>query len=344
MGKRMSALALFLAFSLVAASLAGCGSSNATASSAVSATSSQPSSAAASKTSDYPNKPITSIVAWSAGGATDVSMRMLACVLPIYLNGQSIVVENQAGGAAVPGTNAIAQAKNDGYTIGMNWDASFILRPHIMEVPYTLDDFTYICGIYTQRNCIYVNADSPFKTVEDLVEYAKAHPGELNYSPGAIASYQHLIAEAFLKAADIKAEVVPYDSARPAAVAMMGGNLDFCVLEVPTCYEEYKAGTIRALCTFEADRPAALPDIPTALESGYDVSFPNCQNIIGPAGMPKEAVEKLALAVKECLSDPEYIKMAENAGMELNYKTGEELYQDILKVSAEIEAIAKEIM
>lgn len=290
----------------------------------------------------YPEKPVVNIVSWAAGGTTDISQRLLGSFMPKYL-GQPFVIENQAGGAAVPGTTAIARSAPDGYTVGVNWGASFTLRPFVLDVPYTVEDFTFIIGFLNQRNAIFVRNDSPFKTLTDLVEYAKAHPGELNYGAGAAASYQHLVAAAFTYKAGIEAEMIPYDGSRPSVVALLGGNLDYCVVEPGNAVSEMKSGTVRCLAVFEHERLAMWPDVPTALECRVDVVFPHTQFILGPAGMPKEAVVKLHDAIKAALEDPEFLKMAANAGLEIEYKSGEQVRQEIVDSIERLRPIIKEI-
>ena len=116
----------------------------------------------------YPNKPIVAICPWTAGGGTDVVLRLIGSFLPKYL-GQGLIVDNQTGGAAIPGTFAQVRARPDGYAIGVNTTTTFTLRPLILDVAYTLDDFTFILGVFDQKNMVLVRKDSPFKTLEDLV-------------------------------------------------------------------------------------------------------------------------------------------------------------------------------
>ena len=291
---------------------------------------------AADKTADgFPAKPVVNIVSWSAGGTTDIGQRLVGSILPKYL-GQTMVVENQPGGAAVPGTTAIAKSKPDGYTIGVNWGASWTLRPYLIKVPYKKEDFTFIIGMLTQRNLLCVRNDSPFKTLDDLVEFARANPGKLNWGGGVAASYQHLTGAAFLEAAKLKAEMIPYDGSRPSVVALLGGNVDFAVVEPGNMIVEERAGQLRVLCVFEKERLAQFPDAPTAIEKGFNVNYPNTQCIVGPAGMPADRVKILHDALKKTFEDPEFLKLAANAALEIEYKSGEE-------VSAEIDQIIREL-
>ncbi len=292
---------------------------------------------------NFPNKPIVNIVSWAAGGTTDIGQRLVASILPKYL-GQTMVIENQAGGAAVPGTTAIAKAKADGYTIGVNWNASFTLRPAILKVPYKADDYVFIIGMLNQWNVLAVRADSPFKTLDDLIKYAKANPGKLNYSGGGgSASYQQMLAAVLAKQAKFEAEMVSYDGSRPAVIALLGGNLDFVVAEPGNMMGEIKSGQVRVLCNFENRRLEILPDVPSLKELGYDVYFPQSQIIIGPKGIPADRVKILHDAFKKTFEDPEFLRLAKNAGLEIQYKSGEEVKKDIEDTIKKLTPILKEI-
>lgn len=277
----------------------------------------------------YPEKPVVCIIPYTAGGATDVSGRLLASVVPNYL-GNALIIENQAGGAAVPGTLAVAQALNDGYTLGFNWMASFVLRTQIMDTGFSIDDFTYICGIVMQHNALFVKADSPFQTLEDLVKYAKEHPGELTYSCGAANSWQELIANTFKDAAGVDALMVPYDGARQSALALMAGDLDFAILEIPTCTTEMQAGSVRLLCTFENERSFSAPDVMTIAEAGYPQGVAMQRSIIiGPADMQEEQVKKLQEAFKKACEDENFLALAKKSNFFVEWVDGKTVEEEI---------------
>lgn len=290
----------------------------------------------------YPTKPVVNIVSWAAGGATDIGQRLVANFFPRYLD-TTMVIENQAGGAAVPGTTAIARARPDGYTIGVNWTASWTLRPFILDVPYTIDDFVFIIGMIDQVNFLLVRGDSPFKTLDDLVRYAKANPGKLNFSGGAAGAFQHMVGATLAHKAGFQAEHIPYDGSRPAGVALLGGNLDFAIIEPANVTAELKAGTLRALCSFQSGRVAQDPDVPTARELGFDVVFPQTQVIVGPKGIPADRVQALHDAFKQVFENPEFLKLASNAGLDIVYKPGEVCRQEIIDTIKMVEPIIDQI-
>ena len=266
----------------------------------------------------YPSKPITCIVPFTAGGGTDVIARMMSSVFPTYCDGGTLVVENQAGGAAVPGTIAVKDAANDGYTISYSFQANWTMRQHVLEsADYTLDDFTLICGIELQHNGIFVRDDSPFKTIQDLIDYAKANPG-MKFSTGPAASYQEIVANGFLMATGIDALNVPYDGARQAALGMIAGDIEFTVSQATTYSSELGAGSVRMLLSFEDE--TYMEGVPTAKELGLEnCTFSHRSLIFGPANLPEDIVLKLEAAFKGICEDETFQKLAKNSNADLQF-------------------------
>lgn len=291
------------------------------------------------KNEAYPTKPITNIVSWAAGGSSDMSQRMVLSFFGKYF-GQGMVIVNKAGGAAVPGTVEISKSPKDGYTIGMNWYASFVLRPYLLDVPYKMEDYTYILGMARQRNTIAVKADSPFKTLKDLVDYAKQNPKKLKFSGSPTASWQHLAGMDFNQKAGIETQFVPYDGGRPSAIALLGGHIDYIVGQPAEFSAELKDGSIRCLAALESTRIPDFPNVPTATELGYPVAHPHMMIIVGPAGIPADRVKKIHDAYKAVLADPEFLKLAKNMGLEIEYKSGE----DVKKEMTALAPIYKELV
>lgn len=283
----------------------------------------------------YPEKAVKIIIPYGAGGSTDMGGRVVASCLPGFLPG-NYVVENQAGGAAIPGTLAMAQADPDGYTLGYNWYASFNFRPQFMEANYTMDDFTMICGTTIQCNTLFIRPDETrFTDAESLIDYIKAHPGELNFSCGAAGSWQLLVALGFLNAFDCgdKAVEVPYTSARESALALFAGNVDFCVVETATFTSELSAGTILPICSFEAERnESAHPDCPTIGELGHPEVAEVAANrivICGPAGMAPEIVAKIENAVKTMCEDENFLALSAKCNQVIDFKTSAEVTAEL---------------
>jgi len=278
---------------------------------------------------DYPSKPIVNIVAWAPGGSTDISARLFASFMPKYL-GQAMVTENQAGGATLPGTLAMARARPDGYTVGVNWAATWTIRPFILDVPYTMDDFTFIIGIHDQETVLFVRKDSPFKTFEDLIKHIKANPGKLNYGGGVTGSFQHLLGAFLNFRLGVDAEYISQDGNRPTTIAVLGGQLDYAILDVLSVAGELKTGAVRPLVCFQKERIKEYPDTPTIKELGYEeLILPQSMMMVGPKGIPADRVKILHDAFKRILEDPEFLKLGTNVGMNVSYRSGEECRQDI---------------
>jgi len=292
----------------------------------------------------YPEKSIIDICPVSAGGASDLSQRLMGSIIPKYLNGKTLIVENKPGGASVIGTNELAKAKPDGYTIGMVWGASFTLRPYVMEVPYKMDDFEYIIGMFAQRNCLVVRADSPYKKLSDLIDAAKAAPGKLTYGGSTAASYQSLVGSALNKAAGIKTTYVPADGTKDAVVALIGNHLDYVVCEPAAVASDLAAGTLVSLCVFEDAELPILPGVPTARSLGFDVAYPHTMMMCAPKGTPPEITKILHDAIKATLEDPEFIKLATKAGLEIKYQSGADVKAETEAIAAQFKVLAKEAL
>lgn len=306
---------------LMVLSLAACGAKEQAPAASTPPAASAP--VAADPAQPYPNKPVKCIVPFTAGGGTDVIARMMGSLFPTYIGGQSLIVENQAGGASVPGTLAVA-TEADEYTLGYSWQAAWTLRQFILDTGYTMDDFTIICGVELQHNGIFVPADSPFQTLQELVDYAKANPGQLTYSTGPAASYQELVANAFIDASGMDAYNIPYEGARQAALGMLAGDLDFTLLQATTYTSELSDGSVRMLCNFEDE--TYKEGVPTIAECGYDgVTFVHRGVVYGPANMSEEAVTKLEAAFKGICEDPTFLKLAGNSQADIQFVGHEEI-------------------
>jgi tripartite-type tricarboxylate transporter receptor subunit TctC len=294
-------------------------------------------------TEAFPTKPIQNIVAWAPGGSSDMSQRLVANYIQKYL-GQPMVIVNKPGGAAVPGTTEIARSKNDGYTIGMNWYASFVLRPYLLKVPYKIEDYTFMLGMVRQRNVVAVRSDSPFKTLKDLIDYAKKNPKKLTFSGSPTASWQHLAGMHLNQIAGIETQFVPYDGGRPSAVALLGGHIDYIVGQPVEFSAELKAGQFRMLAALENERIPMVPDVQTATELGYKVAHPHMMIIVGPAGIAADRVKKIQDAYKAVLADKEFLKTADEMGLEVEYKSGEEVRKEILQLDAVYKALVPTVL
>lgn len=274
---------------------------------------------------EFPTKPIEMIVSWAPGGSTDMTQRLVASLIPEYL-GTSMLIVNRPGGASIPGTVSIAQAKPDGYTIGALWYAAFCLFPHVkVDLPYSPDDFDILFGFIPQRNGIGVRSDSPYKTLDDLVKIAKEKPGKLTYSSPGAASWANMIGEHFNKVAGTQTIHVPSKGGRPAAVAALGGHVDYVVGQPAEFATELESGDMQLLCIFEDERISPFPDTPTAKELGYDIAHPNMMVIVVPAGVPEARKQVIIDAYKKVIDSETFLNLATKLKLEIVYRPGEDV-------------------
>jgi len=244
----------------------------------------------------YPQRPVKIIVPYAAGGGTDVFSRLLAAQIEREL-GQTLVIENRAGGASVIGTQAVANAEPDGYTIGMV-DSAFVTNPGLLKdrLPYdTRKDFVPVSLLSRTQLVLCVHPSSPFKTAQELVAFAKANPGKLTFASAGIGTGIHLAGEQFRQVAGIEIVIVPYRGGAPALADFLAGKVDFTFGAVPTIREHIVGGKARGLGVTRGRAPQ-LPDIPSMEELGYaSVDSASEMGLIAPAATPAPVVQKLQL-------------------------------------------------
>ena len=244
----------------------------------------------------YPQRPVKIIVPYAAGGGTDVFSRLLAAQIEREF-GQALIIENRAGGASVIGTQAVASAEPDGYTIGMV-DSAFVTNPGLLKdrLPYdTRKDFVPVSLLSRTQLVLCVHPSSPFKTAPELVAFAKANPGKLTFASAGIGTGIHLAGEQFRQVAGIEIVIVPYRGGAPALADFLAGKVDFTFGAVPTIREHILGGKARGLGVTRGRAPQ-LPDIPSMEELGYaSVDSASEMGLIAPAATPAPIVQKLQL-------------------------------------------------
>jgi tripartite-type tricarboxylate transporter receptor subunit TctC len=253
----------------------------------------------------FPAKPLTLICPWPAGGTTDTHLRKFAEVAQKYL-GQPVVIENKPGGGGMIGPAQMAHlAKPDGYTVSQLPITAFRL-PHQRAVDWdALKDFTYIIGITGYTFGVVVRADSPFKTFNELIAYARAHPGQLSYATPGTGTSPHLLMEEVAMKTGVKFLHVPFKGFAEGSQALLGGHV--MAHSDSTGWGRFvDAGQVRLLVTFGEKRTKW--DAPTAKELGYDIVSYSPYGIVGPRGMDAAVVRMLHDAFRKALDDPEHLK------------------------------------
>jgi tripartite-type tricarboxylate transporter receptor subunit TctC len=270
----------------------------------------------------FPNRHITLIVPWPAGGSTDICMRALAEATVKHL-GQPIIVENRPGAGGTLGAAALANAKPDGYTIAQLPLAVFRL-PHINKTPFDpMSDLTYIAGISGYTFGVVVRSDSSLKTWNDLIAYVKGNPGKLSYgSPGANTSL-HVTMEEIAYKQGLKWLHVPYKGNAENMTGLLGGHVD-AAADATGWGPHVDAGKMRLLVTWGEKRTKRWPDVPTLKELGYGIVSNSPYGIGGPKGMDQKVVKVLHDAFKKGMEEPAHLSVLEKYDQELWYLSSED--------------------
>jgi tripartite-type tricarboxylate transporter receptor subunit TctC len=274
----------------------------------------------------YPEKPIQLIVPWGPGGRTDLNARMFATVAPKYL-GQPMVVVNKAGGASMIGGDFVAKAAPDGYTLLAITPGTNILPPLFKDAPYGPLDFDAIGQIGSSTMAMASNPSKAWQDAKGLIAYAKANPGRVTYACVALNAPQL----GFLLWADragVQFKHVPVGNDAEAVEAALGGHVDIAMTSsVATIVSHVNAKKLNALMVFSEKRETILPDTPTAVELGYNVVASPYTGIAGPKGMPAPVLAKLREVFKQVIADPEFLKIMQNAGENLDPKYGDDFFK-----------------
>ncbi len=264
---------------------------------------------------DYPNKIIKFIVGYGAGGITDITARLVASELETTL-GQKIIVENRPGASGVIGAGAVAKSPADGYTLYFAIGSHTIAPAINKQITYdTVKDFTAISQVSSTPNMFAVKADSPIKSLADLVQAAKEKPGVLTYSSPGYGTTTHLTVAIIEQAAGVKFTHVPYKTSTAAVEAASTGEVTLASTSIFTGGAMVKEGKMRALAVVGDKRMDAFPDVPTFKELGYQgVIGDSWMGLLAPAGTPKVIVAKLEAAVGKAFENDEFRKKMLNLG------------------------------
>jgi tripartite-type tricarboxylate transporter receptor subunit TctC len=254
----------------------------------------------------WPDRPITLIVPASPGGTTDIASRIMAEKLTAKL-GQQVIVENKAGAAGIIGSQFLARAKPDGYTLIMgNIGPNAINYALYNSLPYKPEDFAPITTVISVPNVLVVQADTPVKSVAELVAYIKQHPSAGSFGSSGTGQSPHMSAELFRQRTGIEATHVPYKGAGPAVSGLLARQFTFMIDNLPSSMPSIQAGTFRALAVTSERRVPELPDVPTMAEAGVpDMVVTAWFGLMAPAGTPQPIIDKVQAAASEILKRPD---------------------------------------
>ncbi len=290
-------------------------------------------SSLAAQATDWPERPIRLIVPFPTGGATDVISRLIAESASKELN-TTIIVDNRTGAGGTIGSAEVARAKADGYTFLFSTSSTHAIAPHLYKsLPYDAEkDFTPIAHLGDAASVLLVNPSVPAQTLPELIEYARAHPDELNYASSGNGTIVHLGTEAFLNQADIVMSHVPYRGTGQAINDMLGGSIHVLLDAIPTGMPYVNSGQLRALGVTGQQRSPLAPDLPTFQESG----LPGYESITwfglyAPAGLPDDIRDKAFDAFARSIQDPKVRARLQTLGVDQPRSTSREEFITLVR-------------
>ncbi|WP_348682550.1 Bug family tripartite tricarboxylate transporter substrate binding protein [Acidovorax soli] len=292
----------------------------------------------------YPTKPISIVVPFSAGGTTDILARLVGQYLSTEL-GQPVVVENKAGAGGNIGGQYAAKAAADGYTLFMGTVGTHAINASLYKkMPFDpIKDFAPLTRVANVPNLLVVNPKQPFKTVPEMIAYAKANPGKINFgSPGNGAS-PHLSGELFKSLAKVDLTHIPYKGSAPAVTDLLGNQIAIMFDNMPSVIPHVRSGKLRAIAITTSKRSAELPDVPTIAEAGvpgYEAM--SWFGMFAPAATPKPVLDKLTGALAKVLANPEVKKKIADQGGEPVNETPAQFATFIKSESAKWGKVVKE--
>lgn len=298
-----------------------------------------PTGAAATK-SQYPTGPITVIIPWPAGGAADVGARLLFSLVEKDL-GQPIKIVCKEGAGSQVGLTEIANAKPDGYTIGMASlpTAQAIYLDPERKATFSLKSYVPLALHASDPGAIGVAKDSKYKTLKDLIDDAKANPEKVKVAVSGVLNDDHLAILALQRVAGVKFGVVTFDGGAPARTALLGGHVDAICENVGVLTPIVKPGQARILGVMDKSRSKFYPDIPTFKEQGVDLNSSVDRAYMFPAGISKDVVGIMERAIEKAMKDPDHIKKMEDQGVEVRFMNSEQLttyWKEVENLVAEV--------
>lgn len=291
---------------------------------------------ASSALAGYPEKPISMIIAFTAGGSSDVQARLMQKYWnKLNLENWVFVYKTGAGGAI--GFSEIAHAKTDGYTIGGINVPHIVLQPLAQGAQYTVDDFDYICQAVNDPQVVAVRNDSPFKSVKEVFDFAKANPSKLKVGLVGPYSGHHLMALTVKSKLGLDVADIMYKGAADQNAALLGGEVDVMFGNVNDVMRSIEQ--MRVLGVAAEKRSDFLPEVPTLKEQGYDIVSDIRRGFAAPKGLAPEALAFLRDAFKKVATDPEYLADMKKAGQPAEYMSGEDFQKYVKAKSAEDKAL-----
>ncbi|QOR37989.1 tripartite tricarboxylate transporter substrate binding protein [Billgrantia diversa] len=286
---------------------------------------------------EYPNKPIQMIIPYSAGGGTDAFARN---VIRFSDLADDIVVRNIAGGGGKIGTMEVVNARPDGYTLlGHVMAIAIGYHAGLYDTP-PWEDLIPISSITLEDSAISVNADSPFKTIEELIKYAKANPGDLSYGFAGVGGTTHTVTASFANETGIDVNLIPFSGGADSRAALAGGHIDVMSSQVSEIIDMVEAGDLRILATTGSERHYLTPDVPSLKERGIDFVFQVWRGFFAPAGTPDEVVSRVSDSFEEATKNEEFIDVMKKLGYQIEFRDSDEFLAEIKRNHEEVAKIS----
>ncbi|MDR3172519.1 MAG: tripartite tricarboxylate transporter substrate binding protein [Treponema sp.] len=270
----------------------------------------------------YPAKNIAIICPWAAGGGTDAVLRALSAAAAKQL-GVSITVENKTGGAGAIGHAAIKNAKPDGYTVGM---ITFELNslPQQGLIDFTYADFDPLIRVNSDAATLTVKADAPYNTIAEFVAYCKENPGTVSIGNSAPGSVWHIGAGLLANETGIQVKHVAFEGAAPAVTALAGGHIQAVSVSLAEVKSQLDAGNVKCLGIMDTKRSSLYPNIPTFIESGYNITYSTWRGLALPKGVDPAIKKVLVDAFTAAMDDPDFVSQAQNLNLNLAYLSSDD--------------------
>jgi tripartite-type tricarboxylate transporter receptor subunit TctC len=289
----------------------------------------------------FPTKPVEMTIPWPPGGRTDIMVRLLAPYLEKEL-GQPVPVVNRVGGAGVTGMMFLKNSRPDGYLISSGGIALSSMQ-YQKPIGVSLWDFTWFARVYSTPMVLAVPGNSPFKTANDLLQFAKANPGKLKHGNTGVGSSTHLASEAMAKKLGFKITQVPYRGEGPAVVGLAGAEADFSLGLMVAFRPFVEDKKLRILGVAAPTRDENVPDVPTFKEQGIDFNYQAFEGLHVPNGVPEPVLAKLSAAAKNALTNAELKKKLADIGITLAYEDGPTFTAWLKQWDADVLAQMKEL-
>lgn len=291
---------------------------------------------------EYPTKPVTLVIPYPAGGSTDVTTRTLGTIAKKYL-GQPLIIENKAGGGSVVGTTLVVSKPADGYTLGTMASGPITISWHMGKLSFNpIDDVTLIMRLTGYLLGIAVRADSPWKTLPELVDYAKKNPSKISFGSPGVGTGGHLAMEELAFIAGIKVIHVPYKGGAETNTALLGGHVEV-ISDSSGWAPLVDSGKFRLLATYADQRSDRFAQVPTVKELGYNMVMPSPVDLFGPKNLPQPIVQKVHDIFKKSMEDPEYLAILKKYDMMPAYLGPKDLEKTLRKELDQVGKIVQKV-